>query len=119
MAQRIEAHAELETRRNEDNKLVQELVLVDDNGKYSREFYLTVEQAQDVLQNFVFENNKTYIVSTLTPYGWKSTRAFNYYDGFDVVSKVYNQDHEAEYYDDVERLDNNALHVFSIVVEEL
>lgn len=118
MAQ-VLAHAEMETKRNEDNKLIQQLLLVDDDGNLSREFYLTVEQARNVLQNFEFENNKRYIVSTLTPYGWKSTRAFTYNNGSDIVNKIYSEDHEIEHYDYIETISNDKIHVYSIAVEEL
>lgn len=115
-----DANVEFDTRLNNAGKTVQSMYFLDDQGKHTRDYYWSLDEAsQQLRDNFDFRSGHSYIITYLTNYQWKSGQAFNYIARrTNLNDHVYNSDREIELYND-QAIDEEDLHIYGIVVHQL
>jgi hypothetical protein len=113
-------NADFEVTANKAGKRIQKLVLLNENDQLTRDYYLSVDNAIEQLENqFDFREGKKYIIPYLTNYGWRSGQVFEYRRRrTDLSECVYNTDREQMLYGD-QALDKEDLHIYAIVVQEM
>jgi hypothetical protein len=110
--------ADFTVQRNKFNR-VSQILKFNEYGKPSRNYYLTEEEAINMLNNeFVFEDGKSYRVKYLTSNDWRSGPTFQKNENTNISDYVYNSLTEMERYD-AQGLAEEDLHIFGIIVDEV
>ena len=101
------------------NRAIETMTVLDDDGKESREHYLSQDRAKELLENeFTFNEGKDYIIKVKTSVDWKSMRPFEYHQGIDLMRHFYNESSEQELYGR-QATERKDIHIFTIRVEEM
>lgn len=115
----VETRVEMSGEINKFGRGIQKMYFLDDNNQHTRNAFFSLEQAKEqVRENFNFEVGKRYIIKYLTNYQWKSGQHFQYNNNLDLSNFVYGIEDEMQMYGE-QALDENNVHIYGIVVEEV
>jgi hypothetical protein len=115
----VDVDAKFNSSINGFGRTVESLYFVDQDDNHTRDFFLSLDQAKDVLQeHFNIENGKAYVISYLTNYGWKSRTSFEKTANTNLSHHTYDGEAELSLYGGL-RLSDDDIHVYGIVVKEV
>lgn len=106
------------TQDTNDFGRTNQVMYLTDNGIQTRDYYWTLENARNQLDQFNFENGKIYHIKYLTSSSWKVGSAFQKVAHLNPADYAYSIEEEDNHYG-ISALERDDIHVYGIVVEEL